>query len=142
MPTTRTKQGKLPKKSYTIIEVDSDEDEVINTQTNDKSVEMSVQEQTPQNSLAVNQSRQVFETFTSTEKLDMGLCIVRPLGGGKYELINLTQVNQQVFSSKETGLMIQDNEARLQAIGMSKEQWDLAKFKCDQAMKSASKTFD
>lgn len=87
--------------------------------------------------MVVAKPRAIFETFTTKKKLAPGLCIVRPLGGGKYELVNLDHVDQETFSSEETGNMLKDDGDRLVALAQQVN-WDASKFKVQQAVASAS----
>lgn len=97
------------------------------------------EEESAKSSAVIERSPLVFQTFETDAKLEGGLCIVRPLGGGKYEIVNLSQVDQEAFSSKDIGATIKGNRGRLNALDVSKEQWDIAAFKCSQAVASSSK---
>lgn len=78
-----------------------------------------------------------FQTFKSNKKLEGGLCLVRPLGGGKYEIINVEKVDQELFTSKETGRMVKADESRRMALSIDEQVWKTAQFKCTQAASSA-----
>ncbi|KAL5331765.1 hypothetical protein ACEPPN_001303 [Leptodophora sp. 'Broadleaf-Isolate-01'] len=82
----------------------------------------------------------VFVVFKSTKKLLDGLCIVRALGGGRYEFVNLTEVNQEQFSSEDTGAAIKADEGRRSILAVDDKEWEAAKFTCGQAVRSADKS--
>ncbi|KAG4443272.1 hypothetical protein IFR05_001216 [Cadophora sp. M221] len=81
----------------------------------------------------------VFAVFKSTKKLPDGLCIVRALGGGRYEFVNLKEVDQDQFSSEETGAAIKANGGRRSILAVDDKEWEAAKFNCGQAVRSADK---
>lgn len=84
-------------------------------------------------------SQPVFQTFESDNKnLGAGLCILRDLGDGIYEIVNLKTVDHSSLTSKELGLTLKNDDTRLAALSVGKEEWQLAQFKCEQAVKSAS----
>jgi len=83
----------------------------------------------------------VFETFKTNKKLDDGLCVVRALGGGRYEIVNLKNVDQEQFSSEEMGFVINNNDSRREVLDVDEKEWEAAKFTLGQAVRSASKFF-
>jgi len=68
---------------------------------------------------------------------DYGLCIVRSLGGGKYELVNLNTVPRGLIASEDTGNILKGDPERRQMFAINKEQWDEAILKSELAAKSA-----
>ncbi|KAE8442390.1 hypothetical protein EG329_003406 [Mollisiaceae sp. DMI_Dod_QoI] len=147
MPATRCQTSKVPSRSYSEVDIEfDDEEKMLQTQVPAKvavkpyHVQESANEleQGVEEAVIAQKFRPVFETFESDKKLDPGLCIVRPLGGGKYEIVNLQHVDQQQLSSQETGLTIRHNEGRRGALTIEKEDWQMAILKCEQAIKSAS----
>jgi ATPase subunit of ABC transporter with duplicated ATPase domains len=83
--------------------------------------------------------RPVFETFETDVTLQDGLSIVRSLGGGKYEIINLMHVDPDAITSAETGAVIKADKKLLKAMDIDDLEWQVAKFKVNQAVGSASK---
>lgn len=81
----------------------------------------------------------VFQTFKTNTKIEGGLAIVRDLGGGKYEIVNVKHISHNAFSSEETGLIIKADKKRRDAINLSKEDWAEVAFKCAMAVGSAGK---
>ncbi|KAH7317698.1 hypothetical protein BKA65DRAFT_381132, partial [Rhexocercosporidium sp. MPI-PUGE-AT-0058] len=69
-----------------------------------------------------------------------GLCVVRALGGGRYEIVNLTDISQEQFSSEETGALIQADGGRRGILALDDKEWEAAKFNCGQAVRSADKS--
>jgi hypothetical protein len=128
----RTGGLRMTQQSPNIINLDSDDDEDITTAVD-------IDEQRAKSPVVIDGSLSVFQTFETDAKLQAGLCIIRPLGGGKYEIINMSRVNQEDISSKETGTLVNGNEPRFKAMNVSKEQWDTAAFKCGQVILSSSK---
>jgi hypothetical protein len=114
MPTTRSKTPKKPVRSEKAAKADR---EAI---------------------VVAENPRPVFETFTADIALQEGLSIVRSLGAGKYEVVNLKYVDLDLISSGETGRMIKDDPERLKVIELDDEDWEVAKLKCGQAVSSAS----
>jgi len=82
--------------------------------------------------------REAFETFTTEKQLEGGLCIVRSLGGGEYEIVNLKSVDRDLISSEEVGRSINEDRERFQAFQIDEAAWNDAKLKVGQAVKSAS----
>ena len=95
-------------------------------------------EKNRQDAIVAENPHPAFETFTADITLQEGLSIVRSLGGGKYEIVNLKHVDPDLISSEETGRMIKEDPERLRNIGLDDKDWELAKFKCGQAVSSAS----
>lgn len=79
----------------------------------------------------------VFEIFKTHKKLKEGLCIIRVLGKGRYELVSLKDIDQQHFSSEKIGAVIESNAARRNILALGEEDWEVAKFNCGQAVRSA-----
>jgi ATPase subunit of ABC transporter with duplicated ATPase domains len=82
----------------------------------------------------------VFETFTADIMLNEGLSIIRDIGGGKYEIMNLSAVDFTKLGSEEVGLQIKTNPGRFSMVtGLDVEKWDSAREKCLHAARSASR---
>ena len=82
----------------------------------------------------------VFTTFKTKAKLDNGLCLVRSLGGGNFEIVNLTTVADGALGSEETGNLIKNDAALMRMVDIEKKEWDDARIKCNQAVMSARKS--
>jgi hypothetical protein len=85
------------------------------------------------------EEKPVFTEIEVKEELEEGLCIVRSLGGGKYELVNLNATSRGLIGSEDIGDMIKGDEARREMFRISKEKWDEAIVKTELAAKSAGK---
>ncbi|KAE9370692.1 hypothetical protein N431DRAFT_546473 [Stipitochalara longipes BDJ] len=83
------------------------------------------------------EKKPVFTEFEADEELEEGLCIVRSLGGGKYELVNLNTVPRALLGSEQTGDMIKGNDERRAMFTIDKEQWEEVIVKTELAAKSA-----
>lgn len=82
----------------------------------------------------------VFQTFKSDIQLQNGLSIIRDLGGGRYEIVNLSTADINHFASEKVGREIKSDENRLAIIeGLGEKEWTAAKDNCLQAKRSASK---
>ncbi|PMD54178.1 uncharacterized protein K444DRAFT_136978 [Hyaloscypha bicolor E] len=81
--------------------------------------------------------KEVFATFEAGTELEEGLCIVRSLGGGKYELVNLNTVPRGLIASEDTGNILKGDPERRGMFAINKEQWDEAILKTELAAKSA-----
>jgi hypothetical protein len=81
--------------------------------------------------------KEVFAIFEAGTELEEGLCIVRSLGGGKYELVNLNTVPRGLIASEDTGNILKGDPERRQMFAINKEQWDEAILKTELAAKSA-----
>ncbi|KAK0111447.1 hypothetical protein ONS95_001806 [Cadophora gregata] len=145
MRVTRGRTGKLPtpaRRKEFVCDFNEEEDspppspsrkriklameEVIDTQ--------GVQEVVPQ-----KKPGPVFEVFKTNKKLEDGLCVVRALGGSRYEIVNLKSVDTQQFSSEETGAIIKGNESRHNILDIGEKEWEAVKFTLGQAVRSANK---
>lgn len=83
----------------------------------------------------------LFETFKSDIRLQEGLSIVRDLGDGKYEIVNVSVGDWPRFGALAVGLEIKSVPARLAMMNsLDAENWNAAKDKCLQAARSASKS--
>lgn len=83
----------------------------------------------------------IFTTFSTDVNLKEGLSVVRSLGGGKYEIVSLDGVSQNVIGSNEAAELIKSVPERQNALDISKKQWDAAIVKCDVAVRITSKYF-
>lgn len=82
----------------------------------------------------------VFKTFSVDDTLEDGLSILRGLGDGKYEIINLGRVHAGQMGSEETGRLFSGIPGRIQMVDIDEEAWKEAELKCGQALKSASES--
>ncbi|XMA14841.1 hypothetical protein WAI453_007632 [Rhynchosporium graminicola] len=80
------------------------------------------------------------QTFQSKKKLPDGLCIVRALGGGRYEVVPLKDVDLEVASAKENGALIESDAGLRSVLSITPEEWASAKWACDQAISSADRS--
>jgi hypothetical protein len=83
------------------------------------------------------EEKEVFTTFETGEELKEGLCIVRSLGGGKYELVNLNTVPRSRLASENTGDILKGDPERRAMFTINKEQWNEAIVKTEMAANSA-----
>jgi len=114
------------------IESDSElEEEILVTETPSKTAHKEY-------SRVVVKPTLIFETFKTNKSLQDGLCVVRSLGAGKYELINLNTVDGAAFSSEEIGGRIKSVPECLKLLQTTNENWEVAKLKVGQAVGSAS----
>ncbi|KAF8857677.1 hypothetical protein BDZ45DRAFT_726572 [Acephala macrosclerotiorum] len=136
MPTIRRESGKSPLKSYADADSHSGDQGMIIVDA----PHLTEAEPHPESMqlLTVPQPQAVFQTFESDKSLDAGLCILRDLGGGKYEIVNLKNADHLSLTSQDMGLALKKDEARLEALSIDTGDWELAQFKCEQAVKSAA----
>jgi hypothetical protein len=163
--TTRTRTGKLPARATSVLQqqfFDVEESEEVEE---GEEVEIVAEEQQPEEvkdsgdgytnldeSTLVEQTpapertppdRFVFETFTtfkSKSHLRDGLNLIRHLGGGKYEIVNLQHVAHDIMGSEEVGNHLRDNPKRLELFEQAKEGFANSKLNIEQAAHSASKS--
>jgi hypothetical protein len=133
MRETRAKTGKLPPKKIINYDDPEESDEDI------EPVPVVEVAEAEEETIVVAPPRPVFETFSTKTKLESGLCIVRPLKNGKYELVNLTQSNVNHLSSEEIGHQIQKKPELLELLDTTVNDWDQLKLKSIQTLASASK---
>lgn len=84
-----------------------------------------------------------FESFTTTAPLLNGLCIVRKLANGKYELLNLSSVDKpSLFGNLEFTRMLEEdqNAGRLQAFEEAEKKWKTAGLGVGQALRGIGKS--
>jgi hypothetical protein len=84
-------------------------------------------------------SKDVFQAFTCDANLSAGVCIIRPLVNGKYELINLSQTDHLTLTSEKTISLFREDEGRLDAMTMIRQEWFNVRYKINQAISGASK---
>lgn len=82
----------------------------------------------------------IFETFSTKTKLQEGICAVRPLGGGKYEIVNLSVVELPRFGTEEIGALLKNTPALLNLLDVKDEDWNNVKLKAQQAVASSSES--
>jgi hypothetical protein len=133
MRETRAKTGKLPpKKIINYNDPEESEEEI-------ESIPVAEVAEVEEEAIIIAPPRPVFETFSTKTKLESGLCIVRPLKNGKYELVNLTRSNLNHLSSEEIGHQIQKKPELLELLDTTVSDWDQLKLKSTQTLASASK---
>jgi hypothetical protein len=81
---------------------------------------------------------QAFATFSTDTVLNEGLNVIRSVGGGKYEIINLDIVSQNVIGSVEMAKIVKSVPERQAALDIEKKRWDAAILKCDIAVRITS----
>jgi hypothetical protein len=84
----------------------------------------------------------VLTTFSTDVILTSGLNVVRSLGGGKYEIVNLDTISQNVVGSNDFAALLTAVPERQAALTVSKVRWDAAILKCDVAVRLTSKQLD
>lgn len=82
----------------------------------------------------------IFTTFETNDPVEEGLCVIRSLGGGKYELVNLKNVPRFDIATEETGEVIKATPGRRDMLAIPPEQWEDAKVKAELAIKSAGES--
>jgi hypothetical protein len=85
------------------------------------------------------EKKPVFTVFESEAPLEEGLCVVRSLGGGKYELVNQDAIPRNHLASEDTGVTIKDIPERREMFAITQERWQEALVKIELAAKSAGK---
>jgi hypothetical protein len=83
------------------------------------------------------EKKPIFKVFKSDEKLDEGLCVVRNLGNGIYELVNLDHTPQDDMAAEKMGEMIKAVPGRREMLSISVKQWEEVRLKVDLAGNSA-----
>ncbi|PBP24038.1 hypothetical protein BUE80_DR005167 [Diplocarpon rosae] len=143
MRITRLKTGRLPARIIREDVVsDFEDDEPLHSLSASMSPVSADQAEIPQilRPVIPKQPVPIFQIVKVDRKLEDGLCLVRALGHGRYELVNLKNVDHDIISSKETGVMIKADEERLNAFKLDKKEWEATAFKCHMAVGSADKT--
>jgi hypothetical protein len=90
--------------------------------------------------LEVGTPESIFQTFATDATLQAGLCIVRPLGYGEYELINLDTASANIVGDIATAEFIKSAPERKVAMQVGKQRWDSAINKCDVAVRITGKS--
>ena len=80
-----------------------------------------------------------FHTFSSSEALSDGLCILRNAGDGKYEIINLQNISLETLWSDSAGLALANNLQLANSFHVRGHQWVDALEKCAVAARYAGK---
>lgn len=81
----------------------------------------------------------IFTTFTSDKDLGAGLCVIRNLGGGKYEIVNLNDVPRVFLGAEQSTEIVKE---RRDMFNIPAEQWVDAKFKASLAVQNAGKQIE
>lgn len=87
----------------------------------------------------IEDAADAFKTFSPNINLIGGLCHIRPLGSGKFEIIELDAVSQDVIGSTEMAELIASVPERQVALNIPKQQWNAAILKCDVAVRTTRK---
>jgi predicted nucleic acid-binding Zn-ribbon protein len=88
---------------------------------------------------AVMEKKPIFTVFNADETLEEGLCVIRSLGGGMYELVNLKNAPRFDIATEETGEIIKTVPERRGMLDIPAEQWEAARVKAELAVRSAGK---
>ena len=80
--------------------------------------------------IVVTENIKGIEIVRTTVALQEGLSIVRPLGDGKYEIINIQNLPLSSLDSKGAGLNLDNDLARANAFYLRGDQWVNAITKC------------
>lgn len=80
----------------------------------------------------------VFQGFTTDAKLFGGLCVIRPLGKGRFEVLNLQRAPLQDLTSYDSAQLLAEDQGRLDSLNNIKRNWVDLKFKVEQTFSSAS----
>ena len=80
----------------------------------------------------------IFKTFKSNIELSAGLCIVRSLGKGRYEIVNLHSVTALDLTTQTMTETLQREQGRLAMFEVKTHDWKNAIFACDQAVAAKS----
>lgn len=83
------------------------------------------------------EKKPIFTTFSTDDKLDEGICIIRNLGGGKYEIVNLKNVHRVEMGAEATGEIVKSISGRLEMLDIKEKDWEEANVKALMAVKSA-----
>lgn len=83
----------------------------------------------------------VFRSFSTKADIESGLCVVRSLGKGKYEIVNLQNITAYDLTTPSMTEQLQSNKERLAMFGLDKEDWKKATFICDQVQMNSGKLF-
>lgn len=87
----------------------------------------------------IETAAEIFTILSTKAPLQAGLCIVRPLGGGRFELVSLDKVPQGMIGSEEAAELMQSVPERKAAMKISEGQWNSAKLKCDAVIRATGK---
>jgi hypothetical protein len=86
---------------------------------------------------------QFFKTFDTAAKLNEGLCVIRKLDSGRYEMVSLSSMAHEdtAFGSEEFGILVRGDQSgdRLKMLEEVEKTWKGAEFRVGQALSSASK---
>jgi predicted nucleic acid-binding Zn-ribbon protein len=79
----------------------------------------------------------IFTVFRSENKLDEGICVIRSLGDGNYELVNLNNAHHSDMAAEKTGEIIKAVPGRRDMLAIPSELWNDVQAKAEIAIKSA-----
>lgn len=85
------------------------------------------------------ETKPIFTTFNTDEKLDEGICIIRALGGGKYEIVNMQDVSRVRLGAEATTNEIKDVPGRRDMFNIPLKEWEEVSFKAGLAVKNVGK---
>lgn len=80
---------------------------------------------------------EVFQVFSTKTHLNEGLSIVRRLGNGSYEIVNLDRLTADDLTTSTVKEEILSQDGRVGMFDIQANQWEGASFKCHQATMSA-----
>lgn len=83
----------------------------------------------------------VFATFSTNTELEQGLCVVRPLGGGEYEIVNLQKITAHDVTTPQMNEIFSSDEKKLAMFDVDEKSWKEAAFVCNQAVLGAGLWF-
>jgi hypothetical protein len=84
------------------------------------------------------ENARVFDTFSTTKILQDGLCLLRCLGDGKYEIVNLDNIPRTTLSSEEAGRELASVPERGNLFHVRESRWEDAMEKCSQVAEKYS----
>lgn len=81
----------------------------------------------------------MFTKFKSTTKLHEGLSIVRDIGGGRYEIICLRNINLAALGAEEVGEHVKSSQRCMDLLAAEEKEWKSSKDKVEFLLNNASK---
>ena len=89
--------------------------------------------------IAVVEAESVFKTFNTAVKLPEGLSIIRDIGGGEYEIVNLMETNASTLGGEEFYHKIKNQSRQAEMFEITGKEWQVAKYKVELTRLNASK---
>jgi hypothetical protein len=84
----------------------------------------------------------VFQTFSTKSTLQNGLCIIRGLGKGKYEIVNLDSLTADDLTTPGIKAKLSRDKGRVDMFDIQPIDWEGVQFKCNQALMGAGMCVD